>query len=251
MSIMAWSSYAHLPTTEDEYWNILTRLNNGMSVREVDKIIANVKDKEHVQHHYRSNLARIGFIHINNEIIILNYDVQKLIDKVESLRDIIRIILKENKAYEISEVERAINDTQSYDLSIIVSYLAERYPLIDKNSLVRWLRPIVFLVKTAAFKQNNGTTNNPYIKYIQEAYLKNNNEYGQTVSLESIDHELKKIDLSLNVIQVLERVLNDGGVRFKMELLMMPSWATKNKSYKVGEDMYTHLKIKTDLKEED
>jgi len=251
MSIMAWSSYAHLPTTEDEYWNILTRLNNGMSIREVDKIIANVKDKELVQHHYRSNLARIGFIDINNGIIILNYDVQKLIEKVESLRDIIRIILKENKAYEVREVERAINDTQSYDLNIIVSYLAERHPLIDKNSLVRWLRPIVFLVKTAAIKQNNDTTNNPYIKYIQEAYLKNNNEYGQPVSLESIDHELKKIDLTLNVIQVLERVLDDVGVRFKMELLMMPSWATKNKSYKVGEDMYTHLKIKTDLKEED
>ena len=36
---MAWSSLAHLPTSEDEYWYILSHLKNHMSIKEVDKII--------------------------------------------------------------------------------------------------------------------------------------------------------------------------------------------------------------------
>ena len=49
---MAWSSYAHLPNREEEYWEILSKLRNGMSISEVDCIIAEIKGKEKVQHHY-------------------------------------------------------------------------------------------------------------------------------------------------------------------------------------------------------
>lgn len=31
---MAWSSYAHLPNREEEYWEILSKLRNGMSISE-------------------------------------------------------------------------------------------------------------------------------------------------------------------------------------------------------------------------
>ena len=34
---MAWSSYAHLPNKE-EYWKILSKLRNRMSISEVDCI---------------------------------------------------------------------------------------------------------------------------------------------------------------------------------------------------------------------
>ena len=43
---MSWSSYAHLPNSKDEYREILSQLKNGMSVDEVDNIIATVKGKE-------------------------------------------------------------------------------------------------------------------------------------------------------------------------------------------------------------
>ena len=86
-----------------------------------------------------------------------------------------------------------------------------------------------------------------YVKYIQEAYFRNNKEYKTPISLEEIDNELKKVDESLNIIKMLETILDDHVMRFKIELLMMPSWATKNKSYKIGEDKYTHIKIKVNL----
>ena len=85
---MAWSSYAHLPNREDEYWKILSNLKNGMSIAEADKIIADIKGKEKVQHHYRSNLAKIGLFDIIDRKIFLNYNVEKLAIKKSYLKKI-------------------------------------------------------------------------------------------------------------------------------------------------------------------
>ena len=84
---MAWSSLAHLPTNEDEYWYILSNLENGMSIKEVDTIIAAYKNKVKVQHHYRSNLAKLGVYKIENNCIILNYDVNELVKERNLLKD--------------------------------------------------------------------------------------------------------------------------------------------------------------------
>lgn len=75
---MSWSSYAHLPNSKDEYREILSQLKNGMSVDEVDNIIATVKGKEKVTHHYRNNLARIGIFNINQKKIFLNYEARSI-----------------------------------------------------------------------------------------------------------------------------------------------------------------------------
>jgi len=47
-------------------------------------------------------------------------------------------------------------------------------------------------------------------------------------------------NISQEIIEFLDA---DYHNRFKIELLMMPSWATKNKCYKIGEDMYTHIRV--------
>ena len=82
---MAWSSLAHLPTNEDEYWYILSNLENGMSIKEVDTIIAAYKNKVKVQHHYRSNLAKLGVYKIENNcdnLVNQHYLLQYLWDYV-------------------------------------------------------------------------------------------------------------------------------------------------------------------------
>ena len=43
---MTWSSYAHLPNGEKEYFAILSQIENGMSIQDVDNVIAKVKGKE-------------------------------------------------------------------------------------------------------------------------------------------------------------------------------------------------------------
>ena len=94
---MAWSSYAHLPNEENEYRSILSELKNEMSVSEVDEVIAKVKGKGHVSHHYRSNLARIGLFDVRGGKVYLNYDAT---------------VLKREKPYLISfngNVRRSVN----------------------------------------------------------------------------------------------------------------------------------------------
>ena len=39
----------------------------------------------------------------------------------------------------------------------------------------------------------------------------------------------------------------NGKMKFKIELLMMPTWATQNKVYKINGDYYTHIRIKANL----
>ncbi len=248
---MAWSSFAHLPTTEEEYVQILTQLSNGMPVLEVDKVIANVKNKESVQHHYRNNLVRMGFFTTRDRKIILNYNVEKLKTNFLLIRDIAYEVLSNNNSLEIEQVRNVIEKLQSYDLNIITTHFVEQNPFLEQKSLIRWLRPLVFLIKISKSNSLESKNIHPYSKYIQEAYFRNNRDYEIPISLEDIDIELKKVDKSLNIIKTLEKVLEDHYVRFKIELLMMPSWATKNKSYKIGEDKYTHIKINSNLLKED
>lgn len=248
---MAWSSFAHLPTSEDEYWYILSNLRNGMSNQEVDAIIAEYKGKAKVQHHYRSNLAKIGLFNIEQNCITLNYNIKKLSKNKKYLKVILNQVLTENQHFEIKEVAKAVTITQSYDLPEIIDVLKNEYPLLERNSLVRWVRPIVLLMGIADILSTKPVQKTSYVKFLQEAFLKTDVSFGNPVPLELVEIELKKIDVSLNIVMLLDKVLEDFNLRFKIELLMMPSWATKNKSYRIGEDMYTHIKIKSDLFKED
>ena len=46
-----------------------------------------------------------------------------------------------------------------------------------------------------------------------------------------------------------EKLLCDINMKFKIELLMLPNWATSNKSYIINREYYTHIKIKKNLLE--
>lgn len=45
----------------------------------------------------------------------------------------------------------------------------------------------------------------------------------------------------------MDKILDDYENRFKVELLMLPRWATNSRVYKIGQDMYTHIRLKRDL----
>jgi hypothetical protein len=248
---VAWSSFAHLPTTEDEYWYILSNLRNGMSCNDVDTIIADYKGKDKVQHHYRSNLLKLGFFYINQNFITLNYDAKKLADNKKNLKHLLTVVINENQTAEIKKVTSVVLKIKSYDLQQIVNILNAEYPLIEQKSFKRWVRPIVLLLKFADILANKIVHQSHYVRYLQDAFLKITNEFGSSAPLELVENELKKVDASLNIVGLLDKVLEDFDKRFKIELLMMPSWATKNKSYKINQDMYTHIKIKSDLLGED
>lgn len=248
---MAWSSFAHLPTTEKEYYYILSNLKTGMSTRDVDAVIATYKGKDKVQHHYRSNLARIGVFEIKKDGIILNYDEKKLCKNKKLLKKILYKSLIESNAPEINDVIDAVEIKGSYDLKAVIGVLEKKYPLIDYSSFCRWIRPIVALLKIIDVLALKFDKEYSYVRFLQEAYLKLTKDYNHSISLELVELELKKIDDSFEVISILDSILEMMNIRFKIELLMLPSWATKNKTYKIGKDSYTHIKVKSNLLKED
>lgn len=260
---MAWSSYAHLPNGEEEYWKILSGLENELSVLEVDRIIAMVKRKEKVSHHYRSNLAKVGLFDIRDGKVSLNYDVAVLKKKKSYLKKVLLEAILHCDSMEIDMVKTIVWQKRTYDLEKIVECLRESYPELEKNNLIRWIRPIVKLLKIVDILEQKEKTaqegaiekrqyekalkENDYKKFLQEAYLKLAKEFGKAIALEEIDEELKKIERSYDIVFFLEELLVGGKGKFKMELLMMPTWATKSIVYKVSGDYYTHLRIKSEL----
>ena len=47
----------------------------------------------------------------------------------------------------------------------------------------------------------------------------------------------------------IERLLCNPNMKFKIELLMLPNWATNSRAYVINKEYYTHIKIKDGLLE--
>lgn len=241
---MSWSSYAHLPNSKDEYREILSQLKSGMSVDEADNVIAAVKGKEKVTHHYRNNLARIGLFNINQKKIYLNYEADRL---KEDLKDnYLKIILSEaisrNRSRELDTVKSVIRRKKTYDTAVIAEYLTNEYPNIQKKNFIRWIRPIVNIFKIIDVLPVMDSAG-----ILQEAYFELTDQYGMLVALEELERELKKTDKSYELVTFINELLDDINMKFKIELLMLPDWATQNKIYTINREYYTHIKIKSSL----
>lgn len=247
---MAWSSYAHLPNNEDEYWKILSKLTDGMGIEEVDSIIARTKGKEKVQHHYRSNLANIDLFHIDKGKIYLNYDVDKLEKEKTYLKEVLSECSKRRNSKEINSVKSIICRQQTYDMSVIAEELQKKDPNIEKSNFIRWTRPVVTMFKIIdILSENQDIKIFSNAEFLQDAYLKAASKYGNIAALEEIDKELKKIDHNYEIEVFIEQLLCNLDLKFKIELLMLPNWAASNKVYVINKEYYTHIKVKGDLLE--
>lgn len=241
---MAWSSFAHLPNNVDEYINILNKLHDGMTLIDVDDIIAEVKGKTRVQHHYRSNLCHLGLFEIRDKCIVLNYFPEEVSD--ESVKYILKECVKRNRSKEIETIRKIIKKSGSYNLDIIASEIMKQDPYLEKQNLIRWIRPIVSLLKIIDCSMDIDEKQE-YKECLQNAYLKIANGYGDAIALELIDNILVKNKPHKNVVEILQTVLKIPNIKYKIELLMKPAWASKCKAYKLNEDLFTHIKLKKEL----
>ena len=241
---MAWSSFAHLPNNIDEYINILNKLHDGMTLVDVDAIIAEVKGKTQVQHHYRSNLFHLGLFEIRDKCILLNYSLAEVSD--ESVKHILRECVKKNRSKEIEIIRDIIKKSDSYNLDIIASEIMKQNPHLEKQNLIRWIRPIVSLLKIIG-DSADVDEKQVYKECLQNAYLKIANGYGNAIALELIDDILVRNKPQKNVVEILQIVLKIPNIKYKIELLMKPAWASKCKAYRLNEDFFTHIKLKKEL----
>lgn len=241
---MAWSSFAHLPNNVDEYINILNKLHDGMAVADVDAVIAKVKGKHQVQHHYRSNLCHLGLFEIKDKYILLNYSPTEVSD--ENIKHILEECVKKNTSKEIGIVRDIIEKSDSYNLDIIVSEIIKQNPHLEKQNLARWIRPIVSLLKIIDCPAE-ADGKQAYKERLQDAYLKAADGYGEVIPLEVIDDILVKNKPYKSVMEILQIILKIPNMKYKIELLMKPAWASKCKAYRWNEDLFTHIKLKKKL----
>lgn len=241
---MAWSSFAHLPNNVDEYINILNKLHDGMRLVDVDAIIAEVKGKARVQHHYRSNLCHLGLFDIKDKCILLNYSPAEVSD--ENVKHILKECVKKNRSNEIETIRNIIKKSDSYNLDIIASEIMKQDSHLEKQNLIRWIRPIVSLLKIIDCSTDIDEKQE-YKECLQNAYLKIANGYGDAVALELIDDILVRNKTHKNVVEILQIVLKIPNIKYKIELLMKPAWASKCKAYRLNEDLFTHIKLKKEL----
>lgn len=215
-----------------------------MSLTEVDAVIADVKGKNHVQHHYRSNLCHIGLFEINTGHILLNYSPTEIYE--DNIENVLQRCLRKNKIIEIQIIREIINKNNSYDLNLIVSELMKQNIHYERQNLIRWIRPIVILLKIVDCSVDI-KDKQIYKKYLQDAYFKIANNFGDIVALEQIDDILIKNKPHQNVIEVLQMIFKLSDTKYKIELLMKPTWASKCKAYRLNEDLFTHIKLKKNL----
>lgn len=247
---MAWSSFAHLPNGEKEYLAILSQIEDGMSTQDVDSIIAVVKKKEKVQHHYRSNLVNLGLFDVIGGKVHLNYDVTKLKRSSRYLKEILSDCLEQNGTDEIKAIKEIICKEKTYEIKTIVECLEKEFPDVERSNFTRWTRPIVNAFKIIGIlSERNDKELIKIEKVMQCAYFGLADEYGIAVALEDLDKELKKINSSYSVVRIVEDICNSD-LKFKIELLMLPNWATHHKAYTINNEYYTHVKVKNSLLEE-
>ena len=247
---MAWSSFAHLPNNEEEYLKILIHLKNDMDINDVDRVIATIKKKEKIPYHYRSNLERLGLFKIEKGNILLNYNREKLVENSSLLKEILKKAVIENNSNEIKEIIDIVKLLNTYNLKSIVSELKLNYPFIDEKNLTRWIRPIVTLLKIIDLLNNYLRKIKELSKLLQNSYLKVAKKFKEIVALELVENELKKTDKNVDIVIILNEILNYQKIYFKIELLMLPNWATKNKIYKIIKNLFTHIRIEEDLLKE-
>lgn len=82
---------------------------------------------------------------------------------------------------------------------------------------------------------------------IQNAYFKIANQFNVPVALYDLEKELKRADENCSIVNLIDKLLNEFDMKFNIELLMFPDWATKKKIYQINNEYYTHIRIKRNL----
>lgn len=241
---MAWSSFAHLPNNKNEYINILNKLYDEMPLTDVDSVIAEVKEKKQVSHHYRNNLCRLGLFDIKGKCILLNYSPTKVSD--ENIKHILNECVKKKKIKEIEIIRDIVKKNNSYDLNVISSEIAKRDPCVEKQNLIRWIRPVIHLLRIIDCPADINEKE-MYKECMENTYLKVAHGYGNVVALELIDNILLKNKPYKSVMEILQIILKMPGTKYKIELLMKPAWSSQCKAYCLNEDLFTHIKLKKKL----
>ena len=244
------SKYAHLPTSIEEYQKLIFQIEDKMKVEKLDEIIANIKNKEKVDKHYRRNFKNLGLFLIIGDEIRLNNNVILIKEEDISLNTGLRNIVLEN--YELVAVLRNVleirrGENRGYTIKELANILADNYYDTPDYSIKRWISPILFLFEyTNLLDLYSKNDYIDYLRILERVYLDiSNDRYGEAIPIKKIaailteKYSMKKEDLD----DLWINIYNDKKLIFKVSLLTFPDWYKEYGKIVVNGEAFTHIKI--------
>jgi hypothetical protein len=86
-----------------------------------------------------------------------------------------------------------------------------------------------------------------YIYALQEAYLKQAEQFGIDIPLEILEQHLRDITDDYTMPEIVEKVMKNKKIRNNIKFKLAPKQSTAYKNYVVHENIYTSIIITSDL----
>lgn len=255
------AKYSQLPNYDYEYYKIIKEINYKINKNDFENIVSNIKNAQiKDKYKHRTNLENLGLVFTKDGMVDLT-DIGKMIRiKKISMEKGLRTLISQN--HELVFIFNQIELTGYFNNIIskkeLVNELHERiYRETAKATLGRYIVPIINLFEISNYKefQINAPiivekkvikeTPERMLEKLEKAYLSISGEYEKVIALEKIDKVLiTEYKLSkTQIICMWENIYDNINLRYKFNLITLPSWGTKYKGVKLRGQIFTHIII--------
>lgn len=257
------AKYSQLPNYDYEYYKIISEIDYGISKGEFENIVAkiknsNIKDK----YKHRTHLENLGLVYSKNNNMYLSSVGENIKCKNISMVVGLKILISKNN--ELLKIFKEIQLLGYFNRSLPKKELVKllHYNVYNETAIPtisRYITPIINLFDISNFenyvqennnniklKKNSDISNiNIILKYVEDIYLKISGEYGKVIALEKIENVLKT-EYKLNkdkISYIWKEIYDNINLRYKYNLITVPSWGTKYKGIILGGQLFTHILI--------
>lgn len=261
------AKYSQLPNYDYEYIKILHETNDGMNKNQFDDMVAEIKKASFKnKYKHRTHLENLGLIYTKANNVYLSV-IGKAIksNKISLSEGLKTLIIDNNELLRILKEMQLCgyfnNAIQKKELSEILHNKIYNETTIDTIS--RYIVPIINLFNIAQISNYESEIKNIYnniksskenieifdyeniLQYIEKVYIEIADEYGKVVAIEKINNILntKYYFNKNNINDTWKYIYNNINLRFKYNLITLPSWGTKYKRIIINGQSFTHIII--------
>lgn len=251
------AKFTQLPNFEHEYIEILNRFKDGMSEREIEDMVSQVKGSVLASRYkHRTHLYNLGFFTKDDfGNMQLSYTIKQVKEKKCPLSDALLELVLNNE--ELLTLFKQIDSFAYFEGKCSRTQLAkelnaEYYCDSPPKTIERYLGQILklfFIIgpdqikrkldKSDVFIDGYNLFTQGIIKLMNESFP---NQYRKTMPIEQINNYLLDLNLSKDEIaEYWNNLFHDKKFKYIFTFITLPNWATKSKGLRIGKNYFTHL----------
>lgn len=255
------AKYSQLPNYDYEYYKIIREINYKINKNDFENIVSNIKNsKIKDKYKHRTNLENLGLISMENDMVDLTDVGRDVRIKKISMEEGLRILISQNR--ELVFIFNQIKLTGYFNNIVskkeLVNEIHEKiYNETAKATIGRYIVPIINLFEISNYREFEinapiieskkviKETPERMLEKLEKAYLSISGEYEKVTALEKIEKALKN-EYKLSKTQIVcmwENIYDNINLRYKYNLITLPSWGTKYKGIKLRGQIFTHIII--------